>query len=291
MPFTIVREDITKLKVDAIVNAANTSLRMGGGVCGAIFSAAGADRLQTACNAYARIKTGEVVITQGFNLPAKYIIHTAGPVYRGGNQSEETLLRSCYTKSLELALKHDCESIAFPLISSGIYCYPKDEALRIATATIRDFIGEHDIVSLVVFDKTAFQVSEELLGAVESYIDEFYVEECSRPMMAAEAAFESTMESVTEASRDLGSKVVGQILRAKWTLAACSMDIVPVTVTNPVRRPHCFNKAPVSRIFSPNYRLVEQNAMAQVPNGFHIYTAICFRCFQCTAEIDIIQCL
>ena len=120
MPFVIIRNDITKLSVDAIVNAANTSLQMGGGVCGAIFSAAGADRLQNACDALAPIKTGEAVVTQGFNLPTKYIIHTAGPVYRGGKQGEEALLRSCYISSLELAVKYNCESIAFPLISSGI---------------------------------------------------------------------------------------------------------------------------------------------------------------------------
>ncbi len=129
MPLNIIRQDITKLKVDAIVNAANTNLQMGGGVCGAIFQAAGADRLQSACNALAPIKTGEAVITQGFNLPAKYIIHTAGPVWRGGSKGEEAELRSCYINSLNLAAKHKCESIAFPLISSGIYGYPKQEAL------------------------------------------------------------------------------------------------------------------------------------------------------------------
>ena len=178
MPFKIIRDDITKLRVDAIVNAANTSLQMGGGVCGAIFSAAGADRLQAACNNLAPIKTGEAVVTPGFNLPAKYVIHTAGPVYRDGRQGEETLLCSCYTNSLELAVKNNCESIAFPLISSGIYGYPKADALRVAITAIRDFIGEHDVdVSLVVFDKGSLSVSEELLGAVESYIDEHYVEE------------------------------------------------------------------------------------------------------------------
>ena len=177
MPFTIIRNDITKLHVDAIVNAANTSLQMGGGVCGAIFNAAGADRLQAACDVFAPIKTGEAVITQGFNLPAKYVIHTAGPVYRDGQHGEEDLLYSCYQNSLELALKHDCSSIAFPLISSGIYGYPKVEALRIASEAIRDFIGINDMdVSLVVFDKESLAVSEALLGAVESYIDENYVE-------------------------------------------------------------------------------------------------------------------
>jgi O-acetyl-ADP-ribose deacetylase (regulator of RNase III) len=173
----IIRNDITKLRVDAIVNAANTSLLMGGGVCGAIFSAAGADKLQKACDELAPIMTGDAVITQGFNLPAKYIIHTAGPIYNDGKQGEEELLRSCYAKSLELAIKYELESIAFPLISSGIYGYPKAEALRVATTAIRDFISENDIdVSLVVFDKEALSVSEELLGAVESFVDEHYVE-------------------------------------------------------------------------------------------------------------------
>ncbi len=164
--------------MDAIVNAANTSLQMGGGVCGAIFSAAGADSLQAACENLGPIKTGEAVITNGFKLPAKYIIHAAGPVYRDGKHGEEALLRNCYTNSLNLAVKHNCESIAFPLISSGIFGYPKAEALRVATAAIRGFLSEHDIdVSLVVYDKAAFALSEELLGNVESYIDEHYVEE------------------------------------------------------------------------------------------------------------------
>jgi len=166
------------MKVDAIVNAANTALQMGGGVCGAIFAAAGADRLQNACDILAPIQTGEAVITPGFDLSAKNIIHTAGPVYRDGNQGEEALLRSCYINSLDIAVKHKCKSIAFPLISSGIYGYPKAEALRVATNAISDFICENDVdVSLVVFDKAAVEISEELLGAVDKYIDENYVEE------------------------------------------------------------------------------------------------------------------
>ncbi len=178
--------------MDAIVNAANTSLQMGGGVCGAIFSAAGADSLQAACENLGPIKTGEAVITNGFKLPAKYIIHAAGPVYRDGKHGEEALLRNCYTNALNLAVKHNCESIAFPLISSGIFGYPKAEALRVATAAIRDFLSEHDIdVSLVVYDKAAFALSEELLGNVESYIDEHYVDAresfyCRRKLLSVE---------------------------------------------------------------------------------------------------------
>ncbi len=178
MPFTIVRQDITKIKVDAIVNAANTDLQMGGGVCGAIFKAAGAAQLQAACDKLAPIKTGEAVITPGFDLPAKFVIHAAGPVYRYQNaEQSEKLLRSAYMESLRLAIENNCESIAFPLISSGIYGYPKDEALQVATATIQDFLINNDIdITLVVFDKSAFTVSRELLGAVESYIDEHYVD-------------------------------------------------------------------------------------------------------------------
>jgi len=177
MPFTIVRQDITKMKVNAIVNAANTDLQMGGGVCGAIFKAAGAAQLQAACDKLAPIKTGEAVITPGFDLPAKFVIHAAGPVYRQWNKEQnEQYLRAAYTISLKRAVENKCESIAFPLISSGIYGYPKDEALQVATSAIQDFLSDHDLdVTLAVFDKSAFTISRELLGAVESYIDEHYV--------------------------------------------------------------------------------------------------------------------
>lgn len=178
MPFTIIRQDITKMKVDAIVNAANTDLAIGGGVCGAIFKAAGASDLQTACDKLAPIQTGDAVITPGLRLPAKFVVHTAGPVCHGGKSGEEAQLRSCYLNSLKRAVENKCESIAFPLISSGIYGYPKDEALSVAMTAIQDFLGEHDLeVYLAIFDKATFTVSEKLLGEVESYIDEHYVAE------------------------------------------------------------------------------------------------------------------
>jgi len=149
-----IHDDITKLNVDAIVNAANTQLQMGGGVCGAIFEAAGADRLQAACDNLAPIKTGDAVITQGFKLCAKYVIHTAGPVYRDGKHGEEKLLRSCYINSLDAAKRQECKSIAFPLISSGIYGYPADEALNVATDAINDWLAINDMdVLIVLFDK------------------------------------------------------------------------------------------------------------------------------------------
>lgn len=176
MPFTIIRNDITKMKVDAIVNAANTALKMGGGVCGAIFKGAGSSDLQKACDKLAPIKTGEAVITPGFGLYAKHIIHTAGPVYKDGKHGEEELLSACYTNSLKIAVENGCLNIAFPLISSGIYGYPKAEALRVATSAIQGFLKIHDLeVYLVVYDKDAFEVSKELLGDIEAYIDEKYI--------------------------------------------------------------------------------------------------------------------
>lgn len=177
MPFTIVRQDLIKMKVDAIVNAANPQLMMGGGVCGAIFTAAGAEPLQKACDSLAPIQTGEAVITSGFDLPARYIIHTAGPVYKDGNHGEEALLRASYRNSLKRAVENHCKDVAFPLISSGIYGYPKGEALRIAIESVEEFLKDHDLeVYLVVFDKSAYQISEELRGPVASYVDEHYVE-------------------------------------------------------------------------------------------------------------------
>ncbi len=179
MPFSIVRQDITKMKVDAIVNAANTDLAMGSGVCGAIFQAAGAAELQKACEPLSPIRTGEAAITPGFSLPSRYVIHAAGPVYRHHvPEKSEQLLRSAYQNSLRLAALNHCKSIAFPLISSGVYGYPKEAALQVATTTIRDFLLEKELdVYLVVFDKTSFAISEELLGEVRSFVDERYVEE------------------------------------------------------------------------------------------------------------------
>lgn len=178
MPLEIVRHDITKMKVDVIVNAANTALKMGGGVCGAIFKAAGADQLQAECDQIGQCDTGEAVITSGYELPARYIIHTAGPIWRGGSHNEARLLHSCYINSLNLALQYKCKSIAFPLISSGIYGYPKDQALQIAMAAIAEFLLDHEMkVYLVVFDKQAITLSGKLFADIEQYIDDHYVDE------------------------------------------------------------------------------------------------------------------
>ncbi len=176
MPLLFVRDNIVHMKTDAIVNAANPGLRPGGGVCGSVFDCAGFGDMQAACEEIGGCPVGGAVITPGFALPANYVIHTAGPVWQGGGCNEEALLRSCYTESLNLAKQHRLESVAFPLISSGIYGYPKEEALQIAVSAISQFLLKNDMtVYIVVYDERSFCLSEKLVQNVESYIDDRYV--------------------------------------------------------------------------------------------------------------------
>ena len=176
MPIQIVRNDITKMNCDAIVNAANQTLLGGGGVDGAIHRAAGSELLAE-CKPLGGCHTGEAKITGAYRLPCKYVIHTVGPVWRGGGHHEEERLISCYRNSLKLAEEYHCESVAFPLISAGAYGYPKEQALQIAVSEICKFLIHHDImVYIVVFDKDCFQISKRLIHDITEYIDECYVE-------------------------------------------------------------------------------------------------------------------
>lgn len=176
MPFYIVREDLTKMRCDAIVTPADSSLSGGGGLDAAIHKAAGAE-LDAACRAAGRCPVGDAAITAGYGLSCKYLIHAVGPVWTGGGQGEETLLRQCYRRSLALADDRHCESIALPLISTGNKGYPKEAALRVAESEIERFLRSHEMeVYLVVYDRSAFLLGRARFADLREYIDERYVE-------------------------------------------------------------------------------------------------------------------
>lgn len=172
MPLSIVKDDITKLRCDAIVNPTNEDLIADGGTDLAIHKAAG-PRLEQACRTLGKLKTGDAKITPAFDLPCKYVIHTVGPVWQGGDKGERELLIDCYKNSLKLAIENGCEAIAFPLISSGVYGYPKDKVLKIATETISSVLEKHELtVYLVVYNKDAFQIDKELYLSICDFIEQ-----------------------------------------------------------------------------------------------------------------------
>ena len=176
MPLQIIRQDITKMRVDAIVNTTNEEMVGYSGVDLAVHTVAGAG-LDEECLSLPPLSLGQAVITGGYNLPSKYVIHTSGPIWRGGGQGESVILRSCYMESLKLAVKHKCKSVAFPLISAGVYCYPKDQVLKFAIQTITEFLFDHELmVYICVFDRDSYTFSQKLFNDIKALIDDDYVD-------------------------------------------------------------------------------------------------------------------
>lgn len=166
MSLHLIQCDITTLRVDAIVNAANNRLAPGSGVCGAIFRAAGHQKLHAACRAIGGCPTGQAVLTDGFDLPARYVIHTVGPIWQGGGHGEKELLHSCYENALTLAAQQGCKSIAFPLISSGIYGYPREQALHVAVSAIQTFLRHQELeITLALFDPELLALGQKMVSA------------------------------------------------------------------------------------------------------------------------------
>lgn len=176
MPMVVVRNDITRIEADAIVNPANRRLEHGNGTSDAIFQRAGTEKLEKACHAIGTCEPGCAVATEGFSLPCRYIIHAVGPLYVDGGRGEEALLRSAYLSALKLAQEKGCKSIAFPLLSSGNMKYPKEEAMRVALTVIGEYVIQHDLlVYLVVYDNESFELSKKLFAQVRNHIDEEYI--------------------------------------------------------------------------------------------------------------------
>ena len=268
MPLQIVRNDITTMKVDAIVNAANESLLGGGGVDGAIHRTAGPELLAE-CRTLNGCQTGQAKITKGYRLPARFVIHTVGPIWQGGGHGERELLVSAYRSSLELAMVNGCETVAFPLISSGEYGYPKDQALNVAVDTIGEFLLAHDMtVYLVIFDRAAYTIGGKLFADIAAYIDDRYVDAhtdsretqrrrmamASMPMAAAEQAAATAPSGLDEALSKLDESFSQMLLRK---IDECGMTDA-----------QCYKKANIDRkLFSKirsdvHYKPSKSTAMA-----------------------------
>ena len=269
MPLQIVRNDITTMKVDAIVNAANESLLGGGGVDGAIHRAAGPQLLEE-CRTLRGCKTGQAKITKGYRLPARYVIHTVGPVWQGGSQGEKALLVSAYRSSLELAAAHHCESLAFPLISSGVYGYPKDQALQVAVDTIRDFLQSHDLtVYLVIFDRAAYTIGGKLFQEIAAYIDDRYVEAHTSPYESERRRMAATSAPMSAPAPAMFSSLLGELDQALGQLdKSFSQMLLRKIDESGMTDAQCYKKANIDRkLFSKirsdvHYKPSKATAMA-----------------------------
>ncbi|MBR3515748.1 MAG: macro domain-containing protein [Lachnospiraceae bacterium] len=226
MPFQIIRNDITKVKADAIVNTANPCPVYASGTDAAIYEAAGADRLLAERKKIGDIRPGEAAVTPAFDLDAQYIIHTVGPSWIDGYHEERETLHSCYARSLQMAADLNCESIAFPLIATGVYGFPKDEALQIALAEINRFLLSHDmLVILVVFDRKAFELSGKLVGDIKEYIDENEVSEIRLAEFGIFSRYERGRRGDRRASKEEETALRG--CNEKSALSQETMSVLP----------------------------------------------------------------
>ncbi|MGN0478988.1 MAG: macro domain-containing protein [Hominenteromicrobium sp.] len=276
MPVQIVRNDITKMHVDAIVNASNRYLRDGSGVNGAIHKAAG-PRLLEECRTLGGCRTGEAKITGAYNLPCRYVIHTVGPVWQGGSCGERELLQACYRNSLELALQYDCGSIAFPLISSGVFGYPKDQALSAAMDAISAFMLSSDAagdltVFMVVFARESVQIGSKLFSGIEQFIDDHYVDahtdyrrEAARSAMLWDAGSISEMRAAEPAAAPRGMSLDDALNRLDESFSQMVMRKIK---ENGMKNSECYKKANIDKkLFSKirsdiHYKPKKQTALA-----------------------------
>ena len=226
MPFQIIRNDITKVKADAIVNTANPCPVYASGTDAAIYEAAGADRLLAERKKIGDIRPGDAAVTPAFDLDAQYIIHTVGPSWIDGYHEERETLHSCYARSLQMAADLNCESIAFPLIATGVYGFPKDEALQIALAEINRFLLSHDmLVILVVFDRKAFELSGKLVGDIKEYIDENEVSEIRLAEFGIFSRYERGRRGDRRAAKEEETALCG--CNEKSALSQETMSVLP----------------------------------------------------------------
>ena len=246
MPLFIISDDITRLKCDAIVNAANNSLLGGGGVDGAIHRAAGPKLLEE-CRTLNGCDTGDAKITSGYDLPSRYVIHTVGPVWHGGSHGEKQLLTSCYRRSLEIAASHECATVAFPMISAGVYGYPFDQALDVAVDTISGFLNASDIdmtVYLVIFSRRDYRIDASLLSGVTKYI-EAKNPPVSRNFMLAGAARTASKETVFECC-DMSASPVDDYIDSRIDESFTQMLLRKIDEKG-ITDVECYKKANVDR--------------------------------------------
>ncbi len=275
MAFQIIRNDITKVAADAIVNTANPDPCYGSGTDGAIYAAAGADELLAERAKIGTMEVGEAKATPAFALPAKYIIHTVGPAWDGGEHGEFENLRKCYENSLKLAGKLGCESIAFPLISTGVYGFPKDKALQTAISVFSEFLSDHEMeITLVVFDPKSFELSGQIFAGVDEFIDNNYVTEQIDEEYGSEEAFGHLAHSEPRRRR-----LFGHLLGASGSETSGRSDSVPLM---PEGEPmHYMSMADMDsdygidlsdedRLSAPELSCAAPAPMASKPHGLHI---------------------